>query len=200
MSNDRNLFGGKNPYGQYVPLTDTEQEVLHRLVTTQDLLVEIVGFGTCEAPQVRVGDHRVEIIIDHIFDIPEMPKNTYWLDLVLKSRSTGVKLYQHRYATVHDGLPVKIGGGLRLGLQWDIALSHLDPNLVKRVKPGATGLTSRVLDKETGDRTLSGNMRLTSEQEKVLMAMRQNETRLHNMDAEKVRKAQELQQRESEEP
>ena len=191
---DRNLFGGKNPHGAYVPLTETEQEVLHRLVNTQDLVVEIKGFGVCQEPKVRVGDHRVQVIIDHVFEHPEIPRDTYWLDLVLKTRSTGIKLFQHRYATVHEGLPVKLGGGLRLGFQWDIALSHLDPKLVKKVKPGAIGLTSRVLDKETGNRTLHGNMDLTLEQEKVLAAMRENEDRLHKMDAEKVKKAQQKQQ------
>lgn len=191
---DQNMFGGKNPHGAYVPLTETEQEVLHRLVNTQDLLVEIKGFGTCQEPQVRVGDHRVQIIIDHVFDHPEVPRDTYWLDLVLKTR-TGIKLFQHRYATVHDGRPVKLGGGLRLGFQWDIALSHLDPKLVKKVKPGAFGLTSRVLDKETGDRTLHGNMRLSAEQERVLAMMRQNEDRLHQMDADNVQKAQQKEER-----
>lgn len=190
---DENLFGGKNPHGAYVPLTETEQEVLHRLVNTQDLVVEIKGFGTCEEPQVRVGDHRVQVIIDHVFDRPEIPRDTYWLDLCLKTRATGIRLFQHRYATVHDGLPVKLGGGLRLGFQWDIALSHLDPKLVKKIKPGALGLTSRVLDKETGDRTFRGNMNLTPDQEKVLAAMRQNEKRLHQMDSEKVEKAQKQQ-------
>lgn len=187
---DRNLFGGKNPHGAYVPLTETEQEVLHRLVNTQDLVVEIKGFGTCEDPQVKVGDHRVQVIIDHVFEHPEVPRDTYWLDLVLKTRSSGIRLFRHRYATVHEGQPVKLGGGLRLGFQWDIALSHLDPKLVKKVKPGAIGLTSRVLDKETGDRTLRGNMKLTPEQERVLATMRQNEKRLSALDEQNLKKAQ----------
>lgn len=190
---DQNIFGGKNPHGTYVPLTETEQEVLHRLVGTQDLVVEIKKFGTCSNPQVQVGDHRVQVIIDHVFDQPEVPRDTYWLDLVLKTRQSGLVLFQHRYATVHEGLPVKIGGGLRLGFQWDIALSHLDPALVKKVKPGAIGLTSRVLDKDTGDRTLQGNMKLSSDQRRVLETMRQNEERLHRLDEENLKAAQKIQ-------
>jgi hypothetical protein len=58
-----------------------------------------------------------------------------------------------------------------LDMQWDIALHSMDPRLVKLLKPGAIGLTSRRQDRETGEITTQGNMKLNGAQKQALRVL-----------------------------
>ena len=58
--------------------------------------------------------------------------------------------------------PILIDGSTFVEWQWDIAIKSMDPELVKAIKPGALGLTSRRQDRDTGLMTAEGNMKLDS--------------------------------------
>jgi hypothetical protein len=51
----------------------------------------------------------------------------------------------------------------------------MDPKLVKSIMPKAIGLTSRLLDKDTGVATLTGNMALSDENKALLIKLRKGE-------------------------
>lgn len=179
---DKNIFGGGNPNSLYVPLTDVEREVLARLIHSQDLVVHVVGWGVVEKPRIAdPGDARIQIQFRLNFDRPEVPMPVYFFDLELRTRS-GMLLFRKKYPTVYNGQPVNIAAGMFLDLVWDIAIRNLDPELVKMVKPDATGLTSRLQDRDTKDFTLEGNMRLDPEQKRLLRAVRGGEERMKAVD------------------
>ena len=77
--------------------------------------------------------------------------------------------------------------GVFLDLVWDIAVRSVDPNLVKAVVPGATGLTSRLQDKDTGLLTLTGNMRLSTQEKQALKRLRNAEAMAKADTARRVR-------------
>jgi len=184
---DKNIFGGGNPHSLYVPLTDVEQEVLSRLITSKDVVVHILGWGYVDNPRIDdPGDARVRIQFRLNFDKPEVPMPVHFFDLELRTRA-GVLLFRKKYPTVYNNQPVQVAAGMFLDLVWDIAIRNLDPALVKMVKPGATGLTSRLQDRDTKDFTLSGNMQLTPEKECVLRTLRQGEERMKAYDRQKVK-------------
>jgi hypothetical protein len=58
--------------------------------------------------------------------------------------------------------------GVELDMVWDIAIHHMSPEFVKAIKPGALGLTSRRLDRETGNPTLTGNMQMDDTKKETL--------------------------------
>jgi hypothetical protein len=162
-----NMFGGKNPLGLYVPMTEDEQEVIMRLVEAEDLLLVIHEWGVVNRPRLIVGDHRVGVRFRLDFDRPVAPMPVYYFDLELKTR-TGISLHKERLPTIWGGQPIQVAAGVFFEMQWDIAIHSLDPKLVKLVKPSHTGLTSRRQDADTGDMTAQGNMVLTSKQREVL--------------------------------
>jgi hypothetical protein len=61
-----------------------------------------------------------------------------------------------------------VGPEVVLEMIWDIAINNINPELVKQIKPGAIGLTSRLQDKDTGDFTLYGNMKLNTHQKNLV--------------------------------
>ena len=186
---ETNIFGGKNPYGLYVPMSETEQEVLQRLVETQDLMVIIHGWGVLENPKVTFGDLRVSIPMTINFDSPAHPVDIWFLDLELKSRKTGMTLVKQRQSTVYDGQPVQVMAGVELDMVWDIAIHHMSPEFVKAIKPGATGLTSRRLDRETGDATLTGNMKMGDTKAGVLQWAEKSAAKLREDDVRQAVRA-----------
>ncbi len=185
MTDEINLFGGKNPNGIYVPLTDIEQEVLSRLVEADDLEVVIHGWGILHKPKVQFGDLRLSITFRLTFNRPEVPMPVHFLDLELRTRA-GLCLFRERQPTIYNGQPLQAAAGVFVDMVWDIALSHIDPKVVKALKPGAIGLTSRRLDKDTGDKTLRGNMRLTPLQKRHLQAMAEGEKETKAADLKKM--------------
>jgi hypothetical protein len=185
LEGEKNAFGGANPHGLYVPLTETEQEVLSRLVEGDDLEVVLHGWGILHSPRIMFGDFRISIYLQVTFDAPAVPMPTYFLDLELRTRA-GLTLFKQRQPTVYNGQPLQVAAGVTVEMVWDIALHHIDPAIVKAIKPGAIGLTSRRLDKETGEATFKGNMRLNSEQKNLLRRMEEGNRKIR---AEDVRKA-----------
>jgi len=180
----KNIFGGGNRRGLYVPMSEDEQEVIHRLVEAEDIQLIIHGWGTLDRPRFLVGDHRIGVQFKLTFNQPAAPMPLYFLDLELKTR-TGISLVKERLPTILNGQPVNVCAGVFLDLQWDIAMHSMDPRLVKLLKPGTLGLTSRRQDKDTGEMTARGNMKLDAKQRK---ALRELETAQAVNRAEDVRK------------
>jgi len=174
MSNEKigkhggtNIFGGKNSRGLYVPMSEDEQEVVHRLVEAEDIQLIIHGWGILERPKFIVGDHRIGVKFKMSFHKPDTPTPVYFFDMELRTR-TGITLCRERLPTIYNGKPAQVMKGTFLDMQWDIAMHSMDPRLVKMLKPGAIGLTSRRQDKDTGTMTSQGNMKLDSAQKKAL--------------------------------
>lgn len=162
-----NIFGGSNRRGLYVPMSGDEQEVIHRLIETEDIQLIIHGWGIFEKPRLLVGDHRIGVQFRLTFNRPEVPVPVFFFDLELRTR-TGITLCKERLPCLYNGKPVQICAGLFLDLHWDIAIHSIDPRLVKLLKPGHVGLTSRRQDKDTGLMTAEGNMKLSPKQRKIL--------------------------------
>lgn len=169
-----NVFGGGNSNSLYTPMSETEQEVVARLVDAGALRVYIVGWGFVSKPRVTFGDLRVAIAFRLDFDKPEAPMPVSHFDLELRLED-GRLLYKERQSATYNGQPLQIAAGVYLDMIWDIAIRYMDPELVKSIKPGATGMTSRMLDRDTGLATLVGNMTLTPENQNLLVKLRRGE-------------------------
>lgn len=189
MSNDKNTFGGGNRNSLYVPMSDVEQEVIARLIETQDLRVHLVGWGVINNPKVIQGDHRVSLAFRVDFDRPEPPGvSVPYFDLELRTGS-GILLFKDRKSTQYGGKPLTVAAGVFFDMVWDIAIHHFDPNLVKMIKPGAIGLTSRLQDRDTKVISFQGNMRLDAEQQRLLRILRVGEAMVRQDDKQKAAKA-----------
>lgn len=187
---DKNPFGGRAG-SMYTPMSEDEQEVLDRLVASRDLDVFIKGWGHIKGVQAgKTGDLRIAIPLTLDFDRPEVPVPVYFFDLELRTGS-GILLFKERQSTVYNNSPLMIGTGTSLQMVWDIAIKHMDPKLVKALKPGALGLTSRWIDKDTGDITLLGNTRMGTKDRATLRKLRQGEAVSRADTAQKVLKAME---------
>ena len=167
MADDKNPLGGGNPNSLYVPMSDTEQEVLSRLVETDDLMVVVHGWGIVHQPKVTFGDLRLTITFTLDFDRPAPPGiPVFHFDLELKTRA-GMSLFgPDRLSTVYDGKPLLVAQGLYLDLAWDIAIQAMDPKVVKILKPHAIGLT-----------TAEGNRNLDTKKNKLLRMVREGESK-----------------------
>ena len=170
---DRNPFGGLAT-SLYTPMSEDEQEVLSRLKSAQDFRVVVKGWATIEQPQVIVGDLRLALHFRLNINNPEIPIPVHFFDLELRTGS-GILLFKERQSVVYDGRPLMVGSGLFFDMAWDIAITAMDPKLVKMLKPGATGLTSRWTDRDTGDLTVLGNTRMTTEQRQLVHKLRSGE-------------------------
>ena len=188
MSDDKNVFGGANAHSLYVPLTEDEQEVMGRLVEADDLELVIHGWGVLHKPKIIVGDLRISIQFTLSFNAPETLQPIHYVDLELRTRA-GMSLFKQRQPTVVNGQPLMVAAGVFVDMAWDIALHHIDPKVVKMIKPGVIGLTSRRLDKETGEPTFRGNMDLTPEKKKLLRVLEDGNRKVRESDAEAVLKA-----------
>lgn len=186
----------KNPFGgiagsMYTPMSEDEQEVLDRLVASRDLDVLIKGWGHVRGVQAgKTGDLRIAIPLTLNFDRPEVPVPVHYFDLELRTGS-GILLFKDRQSTIYDHKPLMIGAGTSLQMVWDIAIKHMDPKLVKALKPGALGLTSRWIDRDTGAITLLGNTRMGTKDKALLRKLRQSEAANRADTAQQVLKAME---------
>jgi hypothetical protein len=186
----------KNPFGgiagsMYTPMSEDEQEVLDRLVASRDLDVLIKGWGHVRGVQAgKTGDLRIAIPLTLNFDRPEVPVPVHYFDLELRTGS-GILLFKERQSTIYDHKPLMIGAGTSLQMVWDIAIKHMDPKLVKALKPGALGLTSRWIDRDTGAITLLGNTRMGTKDKALLRKLRQSEAANRADTAQQVLKAME---------
>jgi len=181
-----NIFGGKNAHGLYVPMSEDEQEVLQRLVETQDLKVIIRGWNvTIENPDIQFGDLRVHIPMRMEFTSPSVPRPCHFLDMELRT-GAGELLVKERHPTIVNGRPLQVAAGLVMDFVWDIAIQNMDPKFVKCVKPGAKGLTSRRIDRDTGEVTPEGNMRLNSVQKRIIHTLAKEQDEMQAADVRKV--------------
>ena len=171
MSVDSNPFGGTGAGSTYTPMTDVEREAVSRLVETGRLRVHVVGWGVVNSPRVIIGDLRIGIQFRLDFNAPAVPQPNHYFDLELRTDS-GLLLYKERQPTIFNYKPVQICAGMFLDLVWDIAIRHMDPNLVKALVPGAVGLTSRWQDRDTGEMTLTGNTQMSSAAKQRLRVVR----------------------------
>lgn len=153
-----NAFGGKNEKSLYVPMSETEQEALARLVEAKSLEVVIHGWGVISDPKLTFGDKRVSIPISVRFDKIPAPVQVPSFLLELRTKE-GVCLLREELSAMYGGLPLTISNGSEIQMVWDIAIKAMDPKLVKSLVPGALGLTSRSIDKETGRVTAQGNFK-----------------------------------------
>ena len=169
-----NAFGGGNNKSLYTPMSEVEQEVIARLIESGSLRVNIVGWGHVNRPRVTFGDLRVSVAFRLEFDRPEVPMPVTHFDLELRTED-GRLLYKERQSAEYNGQPLQIAAGVYLEMIWDIAIRHMDPKLVKSIMPKAIGLTSRLIDKDTGAATLTGNMALNDETKALLIKLRKGE-------------------------
>jgi hypothetical protein len=188
MSQDKNPFGGLNPHGLYVPMSEVEQEVVARLVEAGDLKVVVVGWGVVNKPRITFGDARLQVVFRLNFNRPAFPMDVYYFDLELRT-GADVLLFKQRYPTTYDAKPISVAAGVFLDYVWDIAIQNIDPKLVKTIKPGALGLTSRLQDKDTGQITRTGNMRLSTKDRRLLEIMRTGEKVARQDTQQRVQKA-----------
>jgi len=171
---DTNMFGGGNARSVYTPMSDVEQEVVARLVAAGDMRVVVVGWGHVDRPRITFGDARLAVAFRLEFDRPETPIPLHYLDLELQT-GAGRLLFRDRQPTTYGGDPIHVAQGVYLDMVWDIAVRSIDPALVREVVPGAIGLTSRLQDRDTGQMTLTGNMRLSARDREVLRHLRRGE-------------------------
>lgn len=186
---DKNEFGGGNPNFIYTPMTDIEQEVIARLVESDELMIVLHGWGYMEHIQVLFGDGRVSIPIKLTFHSPEVPMDVFFFDLELRTKS-GYILFREKQPTLVNGKPLQVCKGVEIEMIWDIGIRKLDPGLVKMIKPGAIGLTSRLIDRDTGDETFRGNMNLSEKQENLLRLLRQGEAKARQYSQQQVAEAE----------
>lgn len=173
----QNAFGGKNAHSLYLPMSEIEQEFVNRLVEAGDLQVRVHGWGIVPNPTVKQGDQQVIIPLTLKFDRPEVPMEVRSFDLELLTGS-GISLFRETQSCVYNGQPLWVGSGTRIDMIWHIAIRAMDPKLIKTLMPGVVGLTSRAFDKDTGDLTNMGNMKLDATQRKLLNIIRQGEANL----------------------
>lgn len=183
-----NILGGKNEGSLYVPLSEDEQEALTRLIEADDLEVVVVGWGILTKPKVTLGDKRMAIRFTLNFNAPDVPMKVWYFDLELRTRS-GLTLHVERHPTLYGNEPITVYSGISMEMIWDIAIDRLPPTLVKMIKPGSMGLTSRFTDRDTGDYDpTGGNMKLTPEQKAALQSVQKGAEFIRNEDKKKVAK------------
>lgn len=183
-----NAFGGGNPQGLYVPMSQDEIEVLHRIRDAEDLELVVGEWGTLHNPKIVIGDHRIRIDFRVYFRGLYIARQIHYFDLELKL-GNGMRVYKDRLPTyIPGGGPLEVSEGSYVDMQWDIAIKQMDPDFVRAIKPGAMGLTSRRQDKDTRDFTEQGNMKLDLEQQWLLKKLANGEKAIQRMDlAAKIR-------------
>jgi hypothetical protein len=181
-----NPFGGKNPHGMYVPLTDDELEVLERLalsgefkVVIKDGAVEwghVTGFqlGHWDPPKwdgkplVTFGDKNIHFYFFMHFNAPVIPQPNWYFDMEVWA--VGHKLYAGRLPTETGGKPIQIVAGMSMALALDVSIDLINPSIVKEIKPKAVGLTTR-----------HGNMKLDVRGQRLLTELKQHEAQVREV-------------------
>lgn len=191
--NKRNPFGGKNPHGMYVPLTDDEMEVLFRLADAGEykLVVKDWGFitgfkvGKYPGPEqyrgepiVTIGDKRISFTFRLNYTAPALPQPNWYFDMELWA--LGHLLYKHRMPTESYGNPIQIAAGTFNDFALDIGIDHIDPAIVKEVKSKQIGLTTR-----------QGNMHLDLHGQRLLAQTQAGEKAIRKLTDQEARKATE---------
>lgn len=192
---ETNIFGGGNKLATYVPLTDVELEVLERLALGGDFSLVIREWGTVKnfkyqkvdpntwngTPSVYFGDKRISFWFVMNLKRPEMPQPNYYFDIEVWAR--GRKLFQAKHDTTYGGKPIEVVRGLQLGIAFDVALHSISPELIKQIKPGTFGLTSR-----------HGNMDLDANKARTLHNLLKSEKQVREDTRKRAESAQKRQE------
>lgn len=181
-----NMFGGANPNFLYTPMSEDEQEVLDRLVEQEALVIHVVGWGVVQRlDKVVKGDANLDLQFTLTFGSPQIRIPVTYFDLELRLRTAdpvknpGRLLFKKRYPVQGEGGgPDWIGAGDVRGYGWTITIQKMDPDLVKDIKTGAVGLTSR-----------EGNRHLNEKERRVFQRMRASEKKAREDTEAQVRKA-----------
>lgn len=178
---DKNIFGGGNPNSLYTPMSEDEREVLQRLIDNDDLEIHVKGWGVVNKfiEKPRFGDLRLQLKFRVRFSSPPVEIPVRYFDLELRTRS-GILLFKEKQPVCEpDGSPLYVKEGVMISLAWDIGIQKMDPKLVKAIKPGARGLTTR-----------EGNRKLKSEERKLLSFLRDGEKKVRAHTRKQVREAE----------
>lgn len=193
MDEKRNPFGGKNPHGMYVPLTDDEMEVLFRLADAGEYKLVVKDWGVITGfkvghypgsecyqgePLVTIGDKRISFTFRMNYTAPVLPTPNWYFDMELWA--LGHLLSRHRMPTESYGKPIQIVAGAFNDFALDIGIDHIDPAIVKEVKGKQIGLTTR-----------HGNMHLDLEKQRLLAQTQAGEKAIREMSAAEARNATE---------
>ena len=178
MSDERNPFGGKNRHGLYVPLTETELEVIERLAEAGEFQIVVRDWGVIRhflpgkydpvewaknpRPLISFGDKRISFFFRMSLQAPAVPQPNWYFDMEVWAM--GILFFSQRMPTEYNGRPIDLVAGIDFDWALDVALDQIDPMVVKQIKPGAIGLTTR-----------HGNMRLDVGQQKLLHLVRKLE-------------------------
>jgi hypothetical protein len=176
-----NPFGGKNPHGMYVPITDDEMEVVARIAERGGFKLVVRDWGHVDGfrlavpgeryagkPLVVMGDKRISFYFRMSFSAPDVPQPNWYFDIEVWAFDR--ILFSKRMPTEHNGHPIEVVAGMSIDLALDIALDSMDPAFVKAIKPGALGLTTR-----------HGNLHLDQHHQKILHQTRSGEKAVREM-------------------
>lgn len=183
---ERNPFGGKNPHGMYVPLTDTELEVLARLAEAGEFHVVVKEWGNITgfmrgrydpntwhlnpAPLIVFGDKRLSFYFRMSLSAPALPQENWFFDMEVWA--LGFKFFSQRMATESGGRPIQVAAGMDIDLALDIGIDQIDSQIVKTVMPRAVGLTTR-----------HGNMHLNLQKQRLLAHTQAGEKMIRKLSA-----------------
>lgn len=195
---ETNPFGGKNPYGMYVPMTDDELDVLARLAEAGEFKVVIRDWGHVTGflpgrydprtyngqPLVVFGDKRISFYFRMNFNAPAIPQPNWYFDMEVWA--LGMRLfpgserddknpYPGRLPTEYAGKPITVVAGMHLDMALDVAIDKIDPKVVKTVRPKAIGLTTR-----------HGNMRLDLERQRILRVTQEGEKNIRKITSQEA--------------
>lgn len=169
---DGHLFGEGSENGGYVPTSETEQELLQRMVDAGDFVVH-VPYGTDPEPKVIFGDKRLRVT----FKIP-LPEGVLvpitYLPVKLTTQA-GELLFEKDLPAMYGREPLVLVGGMEFDLH--ISLDKIDPEFVKS-KMKTLGLTSRV-----------GNMDLDDRKRKALFELEEGRRKVEENDRERLKLA-----------
>lgn len=167
---EQNPFGG-HPHGLYVPLTPDEQDAINRAVQL-GLIVRIDRLGVFSVEKVTIGDHRMTVeFFVRVADPVSVTLLTHQVET-----STGIVLVRDQVNCTQNGSPLLLLPGEEVQMQLHISLIGVDPEFVRQLRPGFSGLSSRRIDLHTGNLTLEGNMKNLSEKQKRLLQIMEEST------------------------
>ena len=191
--NKRNPFGGKNPHGMYVPMTEDEIEVLYRIAEAGEFKLVVKDWGHITGfkvgrypgaglyqgqPLVTIGDKRVSFTFRMSYTAPAIPQPNWYFDVEVWAM--GHKMFEQRMPTESYGQPIQIVANSFNDFALDVAIDQIDPAIVKEVKPKTLGLTTR-----------HGNMRLDLHGQRLLAQTQKGEKIVREITVKEAREATE---------
>ena len=137
-----------SPRFEYIPLSETEQDAISRMVEDQDLMVEVEGWGYHPNPEITYGDKRIQIQFPIEFDRPEgIEVPVSYFDLKLKRRD-GEVLVESRESTYYKNEPLRVTSGVIIDLKWDLMIDEIPKDIRDTVLPKVEGEKIASIDGE----------------------------------------------------